>query len=56
MVNLNPCGKEITNNPDFNVIIFGYTAGGNKNLNPFVSDLRFVADWYLKPTKEQPCH
>ena len=49
--------KEITNNPDFNVIIFGYTAGNrNKNLNPFVSDLKICADCLVLKTnkKEQP--
>ena len=49
--------KEITDNPDFNVIIFGYTAGNrNKNLNPFVSGLKICADCLVLKTnkKEQP--
>ena len=49
--------REYTDNAEFNVIIFGYVAGNrNKNINPFVADLKLCGDCLAIKTnkKEQP--
>ena len=49
--------REYTENPDFNVIVFGYNAGSRcKNINPFVADLKLCGDCLIIKTnkKEQP--
>ena len=50
--------KEITDNSDFNIIIFGYKAGNkSKNSNPFVSDLKLCGDCLvIKTIKKNNLH
>lgn len=49
--------REYNENPEFNIIVFGYVAGSrNKNSNPFVADLKLCGDCLIIKTnkKEQP--
>ena len=49
--------REYTDNPEYNVLIFGYTTGNrNKNINPIVADLKLSGDCLVVKTnkKEQP--
>ena len=51
--------REYTDNPEYNVLIFGYTTGNrSKNSNPIVGDLKLSGDCLVVKTnkKEQPYH